>query len=263
MRCEDAQAHLPDHLAGTLPSSAAEQVDEHLRICPACAADFDAADDTWQRLAALPSPRGDTRAMRARFDAMLHEHQYGESLASHSHVGLRAYALQGLAAAALVIIGVAVGRQTAAVPSLPPQDPQMAELRDELRQMRHMVTLSLLQQQSASERLKGVTYTSQIEQPDTDITGALLETLRYDPNVNVRLASIDALKRFADDDSVRRGAVATLSEQTSPLVQIALIDFAVEMNDRTAVETLRQLAVDPMTDQAVRTRAAQGVEQLG
>jgi hypothetical protein len=262
MRCEDARAYLPDHLAGTLPSAAAEQVDEHLRTCAACAAEFDGADDTWQRLAAIPAPRADSRAMRARFDAMLHDHQSAGAVAPRPRASVHVYALQALAAAALVIIGVALGRQTAPAPP-PAQDTQIAELRDELRQMRHMVTLSLLQQQSASERLKGVTYTSQLEQPDTDITAALLDTLRYDPNVNVRLASIDALKRFADDDAVRRGAVATLDGQTSPLVQIALIDFAVETNDRGALEALRRLSTDPMADQAVRSRAAQGIEQLG
>lgn len=262
MRCEDAQAYLPDHLAGTLPPEAARQLEAHLAACVHCAAEFEAADDTWQRLATLPAPRPDSRAMRARFDAMLHEHQYGEVVRA-SRPSMRWFAVQAAAAAAVLVIGVVVGRQTAPVPPAPAQDPQIAEMRAELRQMRHMVTLSLLQQQSASERLKGVTYTAQIEQPDRDITAALLDTLRYDPNVNVRLASIDALKRFAEDDAVRRSAMETLAAQTSALVQIALIDFAVETNDRTALETLRRLSTDPMADQAVRARAARGVEQLG
>jgi hypothetical protein len=261
MRCEDVQAHLPDHLAGALPAAAAAQVDEHLRTCAACAAEFEAADDTWQRLATLPGPRADARAMRARFDTMLQEHQSVEGSAPRPHASLRTYALQALAAAALIVIGVAIGRQT--VPAAAPAaDPVIAEMRTELREMRRMVTLSLLQQQSASERLKGVTYTGQIEQPGTDIVAALLDTLKYDPNTNVRLASIDALKRFAEDESVRRGTVETLPSQTSPLVQIALIDFVVEMNGREAVDTLRRLSTDPMTDEAVRARATQGLQQL-
>ena len=262
MRCEDVQAHLADHLAGALPAAAAAQVDEHLRTCATCAAEFETADDTWQRLAAIPAPRADSRAMRARFDAMLQEHQYGEALGSRPRASVRSYALQALAAAALVVIGVGIGRQSAPAPA-PAQDGQLAELRDELREMRHMVTLSLLQQQSASERLKGVTYTGQIDRPGTDIPAALLDTLKYDPNVNVRLASIDALKRFAANEAVRRGAVETIAGQSSPLVQIALIEFAVEMDDRAAVDTLRRLSTDPMADEAVRARAAQGVQQLG
>jgi hypothetical protein len=258
MRCEDVQAHLPDHLAGALLAPAADEVDEHLRTCPACAAEFETAADTWQQLAAIPGPRADSRAMRARFEAMLQQHQSTGS--ARPRPPFRHHALQFAAAAALVVVGIAIGRETAPAPAA---DPQLGEMRAELRAMRHMVTLSLLQQQSASERLKGVTYTGQIERPGTDVVAALLDTLKYDPNTNVRLASIDALKRFADDETVRRGAVESLPAQTSPLVQIALIDFAVELNDRGAVDTLRRLSADPMADEAVRARAAQGVQQLG
>ena len=90
------------------------------------------------------------------------------------------------------------------------------------RDLRQMVSLSLLQQQSASERLKGVAWAAQLESGDGSVVTALLDALSNDPNVNVRLASVDALKRFATQDAVRRGAVTALERQTSPLVQIAL-----------------------------------------
>jgi hypothetical protein len=260
MRCEDVQTHLPDHLAGALTTATAEQVDAHLRTCPACAAEFESAADTWQRLAVIPGPRADSAAMRARFDAVLDEHQQRSTPAVGRSGWFWHYGLQATAAAALIVIGVAIGRETAPAPA---QDPLIAEMRTELRVMRHMVTLSLLQQHSASERLKGVTFTGQLDQPDTGIVAALLDTLKYDVNVNVRLASIDALKRFGGEETVRRGAVETLPEQDSPLVQIALIDFLVEMNNREAAETFRRLSMDSMVDEAVRARAVQGLQQLG
>ena len=129
--------------------------------------------------------------------------------------------------------------------------------------MRQMVTLSLLQQQSASERLKGVSFTARIDQPGGEVTLALLDALMHDPNVNVRLATIDALRRFAARDNVRRGMIDALTRQTSPLVQIALIDFVVETNGREAADTLRRLSNDPMFDQAVRGRATQALQQIG
>jgi hypothetical protein len=159
-----------------------------------------------------------------------------------------------------MILGVGIGRQTAPPPAA---DPQLAMLREELRDMRQMVTLSLLQQQSASERLKGVSFTAQIEQPGGEVTLALLDTLMHDPNVNVRLATIDALRRFAARENVRLGMIEALARQTSPLVQIALIDYVVETNDRGAADTLRRLSNDPMLDQAVRGRATQALQQIG
>jgi hypothetical protein len=262
MRCEEIHAQLADHLAGTLLPDAADAVADHLRTCPSCAAEVEGLNDTWQQLGRLPGHQPDSSAMRARFDAALEGYQRGLNarIAEPRLVRLRTYGLQFAAAAAMVVLGVAIGRQTTR-PTAP--DPQLAILREELRDMRQMVTLSLLQQQSASERLKGVSFTSQIEQPDSAVTVALLDMLMHDPNVNVRLATIDALKRLASREAVLHGVIEALPRQTSPLVQIALIDFIVEKNGRGAADTLRQLSTDEMLDRAVRARALQGLQRLG
>jgi hypothetical protein len=144
----------------------------------------------------------------------------------------------------------------------PEPDPTLVELRRELRDMRQMLMISLMQQQSATERLRGVSGSVQIDQPGTEIVRTLLETLMHDPNVNVRLACVDALRRFSEQDVVRRGTVQALAESSYPLVQIALIDFMVETKDKDAIDALRRLSEDSMVDEAVRGRAAWGVEQL-
>jgi len=260
MRCEEIHPHLADHLAGTLLPDVAEQVAEHLRTCPACAAEIEGLDETWQLLGTIPTHEADAPAMRARFDAALDGYRSGVTHTAKTRRSSVTYAWLGVAAAAVLVAGVALGRQTAPPPEV---DPQLTMLRDELREMRQMVTLSLLQQQSASERLRGVSFTSQIDQPDSEVTVALLDTLMHDPNVNVRLATIDALKRLSTRDVVRRGVIDAVPRQTSPLVQIALIDFIVEKSGREATDTLRRLSMDEMLDQAVRARAVQGLQQIG
>ena len=138
-----------------------------------------------------------------------------------------------------------------------------AAMRSEMHDLREMVSLSLMQQQSASERLKGVSWIGQIDRPSSEIVTALLDTLMHDPNVNVRLATVDALERFASEESVRRAAVAAMDRQTSPFVQIALIDFMVKVKDRESVATLRRLSQDPAVNDAVRMRAVSALQQLG
>ena len=206
--------------------------------------------------------------MRARFDAAIAEHdgrlderfRLEAQPVAYPARGWRARSLAPASAAAALLVGILVGRQMTR-PLL--HDPEISALRQEVHDMREKITLSLMQQASASERLKGVTSTERMDQPGSEVVMALLDTLMHDPNVNVRLASVDALKRFAERDVVRRGAIDALPQQTSPLVQIALIDFLVEVNGRDSAGTLRRLSQDLMLDEVVRTRAARGLKQVG
>jgi HEAT repeat protein len=108
-----------------------------------------------------------------------------------------------------------------------------------------------------------VSWSSTLERPGSEVVSALLDTLLHDPNVNVRLASIDALARFADQQQVRQGAVDALHASTSPMVQIALIDFVVGVRESSSIEALKKLAADQTLNELVRVRASQGLERLG
>jgi hypothetical protein len=254
MECEAARAQLADRLTGTLAREAAAALDEHLRSCAACAAEAGAVTDTWALLGDIPSATPDSAAMQARFDRIL------EASAPAPRWWM-AHGLQAAAAVILVALGFLAGRQTMPAPT---PDSALSELREELRATRQMVSLSLLQQQSASERLRGISYTSQIDRPGGELVGALIDTLLHDPDVNVRMKTIEALKRFADRDNVRRAAADALAvPASSPYLQIALIDFLVEANDRTSAASLRRLANDTMVDKAVRARAAWGLQHIG
>ena len=271
MRCEDTSAKLADYLAGTLTDAERQALESHALSCPACREELEGAREMWQRLGRLRTDAPDTQAMRARFDVMMADAGAGERAPSFArtrttrwtrrHRALRPF-LQAAAAAILVVVGIQVGRQTS--PPTPPAvtAPDVTALRDEVRDLRQMVTLSLMQQQSVTERLKGVTWSSQLDQPGNEVVSALIDTLMHDANVNVRLASIDALKRFAEREIVRSAAVRALDTQTSPLVQMALIDFVVETQDREALESLGRLSRDDQANEAVRARASWGIDHL-
>jgi HEAT repeats len=151
------------------------------------------------------------------------------------------------------------GRHDAGAPST---SAEIAELRRELRDTQQLVMLSLLQQASASERLRGVGWSHAIEEPGPEVVSALLDSLTHDPNVNVRLGCVDALMRFSARPNVRQGVVRALNESTSPIVQIALIDFVVEVGEKESVAALRRLSTDTALNEAVRERARWGLQHL-
>ena len=138
----------------------------------------------------------------------------------------------------------------------------MTRLREEVRNTRQLVALSLMQQQSASERLKGVDYSYRIPQPDPKVLLALLHAVNYDQNVNVRLAALDALHSSAANDMVRHGLIESVDRQTSPLMQIALIDLLVDIREKAAAGELQALVKEAGLNPEVRERAEWALEKL-
>jgi hypothetical protein len=272
MNCEKIAGLLPDYLQRSVTATQAIDVEQHCEHCASCAQDI----AMWKRLALLPSeqPGPDSRA---RFDAMLHACQMTSAQRASSPETIRKpdtpKSIGGLfdwlrspigAAAwsvALLIIGVLIGTRVNRV-SGPSHPDELTAMHAELTNMRQLVALSMLQQQSASERLQGVSWSSNQTHLDSQIQAALLRTLRYDNSVDVRLAALDALSRHASQAQIRKGVIDTLQEQQSPLVQVALIDQLAEWRDPDAAQRLRNFQQTPNLNPAVRQRAEWAIGRL-
>ena len=139
---------------------------------------------------------------------------------------------------------------------------EIAQLHGEVQTIRGMLAVSLMQQQSASDRLKGVNMSSRIVEKDPRVTKSLLDALRYDPSVNVRLAALDALEGAMDESDVRKALVASLPQQSSPLVQLAMVELVVEARDKESLEVLGKMEKDPKLNDDVRKKVQQGIKQL-
>jgi HEAT repeat protein len=94
------------------------------------------------------------------------------------------------------------------------------------------------------------------------VLDALFGVLDADSNVNVRLAAVDALVRFASESDVHRRLLHSLAVQRSPIVQIELIDLLVETSQKDSAGVLRELSVNAEVDRAVREHATWGLGQL-
>jgi HEAT repeat protein len=138
----------------------------------------------------------------------------------------------------------------------------VASLKGEVDDMRRIVAVSLLKQASPSERLMGVSWSARIDRPGDEIIQTLLETLDNDPNVNVRLAAVDALYLFYDHPEVKERLIDSLAGQTSPLVQMSLINLLVEIRERRAAVALERLIQNERLNPKVKKRAELGLVQL-
>jgi anti-sigma factor RsiW len=298
MQCEQLKERLADYWAGTLSQAERHAVEAHVAGCEPCRIEAAELGETWRALGTIadeePSP-----ALETRFHAMLDAWRDGERAAATAATSAMAMsaenvmggvnvlpmkpvsrtanvfarssqehrasfwrpALQLAAAVLLLAGGFMAGRGWPNAAHEQARN-EVSELRGEVRGMREMVAMTLLQGDSAIGRLQGVSWSHQLERPSDQVLTTLLETLQHDPNVNVRLASIDALRAFATQDQVRTGLVEALGSKQSPMTQIALIDALTDLRERRSVNTLRTIADDQKQNEAVRQRARRGLQQL-
>jgi hypothetical protein len=258
MTCEEARIRMAEEIGRGTSS----ELDAHLACCPACASEAASARNVWLRLGDLPDPEP-RPYVATRFYAALDAFQMAERERTRSwflNWWPSRPALQMAVSAACLVIGLFAGTRLTA-PTTTTAPVEVSELQKEMAGMRQLVTLSLLQQQSATDRLRGVNYSYRAEPNDTEVLSALLQTVDSDPNVDVRLAAIDALRQFKTT-SARRGLIESLQKQESPMVQIAIIDALSELKERNAAPAMRALLTGPEVDINVRKRVESVLNEI-
>ena len=164
-------------------------------------------------------------------------------------------------AAGLIVFGFLLGR-LGYMGSSSQGENQISSLQAEVQQMKHTVSLSMLKQQSPSARLQGIRFIAQEEKPDDELVTMIIRLLKTDPNVNVRLASVEALFLFKDFPMVKKNLIEALKTESSPLVQVAIIDLLVDIRENRAIEALKQIINDKEINTVVRKRAKEGIKKL-
>lgn len=265
--CEYARALMTGAWMNDLDAPAARELHQHLAGCAACAAEMEALGGMWEKLGDLPAPEP-SLALRVRWEQTLNSLSAPAPQRSYRPVPRQKWwqniwpanpAWQMAIAGLCLVAGLGAG---AYLQHGSTERDEVARLRDEVASTKEMVAVSLLQQQSATERLRGVDYSARMGSMEPQVVTALIQRVNRDPNVNVRLAAIDALGKVANESQVRQSMQEALPQQDSPMVQAALIDYLVDAHDRSAVGTIRDLVSRPDLNPTVRDRATYAVRQL-
>ncbi len=154
------------------------------------------------------------------------------------------------------VVGYFVGKPAGGVPQsqqVANQD-KVEKLSSEVQEMKQMMMLSMLENPEATERMKAVGYTQELQTVDNQVVEALLTTLNLDPDDNVRLVTLEALLELAKNPKVREGLVLSLSKQDSPMVQVALADAMVKMQEKRSIKQFKQMLNDSNLNKSVKTK---------
>ena len=265
--CEQAKALMAAAwMPGELNEAQASWLHMHLTGCAACSEEMVLLGNMWQRLGDLPVPEP-SPALRERWEQTMqaltvpqHARQYSQPRSAWWRNFWPANPAWQMAIAALCLaVGLGAGFSMHRGDA---ERDEVAQLREEVASTKEMVALSLLQQQSAAERLRGVDYSARMPSMEPQVISALVQAVNLDANVNVRLAAIDALGKVANNTRVLESFQEALPRENSPMVQAALIDYFVQAHDRNSVGTIQDLVAKPDVNPTVRERATYAVHQL-
>ena len=254
MLCDRVQKQIVPYFLGELTDSKQKEIKSHIQSCATCRREYESYEKIWHKLAEMPEEKPSDE-LALKFNTMLTAYQRGlRESQNSSRIAVEwlksAHAKPAFQlgfAVVLLIVGFMLGLAFDSGSS----KKDYTQLSNELDDMRQLVMLSMLKQQSPADRLQAVNYSYKVKQPREDIRDALQFTLDNDPNTNVRLAALRALQPYAHDARVRRKIIDSFTHQRSPLVQIEIVDFVRQTETRPA-EMLQILQQEDNLNQAVR-----------
>jgi anti-sigma factor RsiW len=255
MTCAHCRDQLPALVDGTLDLKAASALRLHLETCPECTREYATLTETLAALDAVPSAPPSHR-LRAGVAGLIETEKltlrsqaaWAQSIRTAAEArparrhGWLQLIFQVAGACAVLFLGFFMGERNAT--------------------QRQLVEQSVLQKKTTGDRLETVLTAATTRVPDERVIDGLINSMAFDPSVNVRLNALTGLYAHADQEVVRAGVLACLPREANPLVQVSMIDFLVASKAREANPLLKKMAADDKVDADVRESARRAVELL-
>ena len=220
---------------------------------------------TWQELDQIRIPEPSAQMTNRFYDQLiaLEAEQQGGPISEKAPKVIpikRRHWGQWASIAAVFLIGITIGRfsfssfETDFANKLTSVEPT--------QDLSKQTYVALKNTNSASERLRGIQMVKTMEEPNDLIVTALNQALLFDPNINVRLSAIETMVQFAEAPKVRENLIRAIPQQTSPLVQLALAEAMIELEEKSAVDELEQLMESEEVEIEVKKELAKTVKIL-
>ncbi|MDB4293082.1 HEAT repeat domain-containing protein [Maribacter sp.] len=266
MEQEKFDIWMMEYLSGELDESEQQAFNDYLQNNPDHKEEYDALSGTWSDLDKTKVPESSEK-MDATFFRMLHtEIERKAEKKSSWFEKLQAFfgpihKPQLAFGMLLLTIGLSVGyllntneiEEPVYVPVV---------VNNETEEVRQQLVLTLLEQPSANKRLQAVNEAAKLNDANEHVIRALFTTLNNDPNINVRLVAIESLAKYVETPEVRMGLVQSIALQDSPLVQLALADLMVALQEKTSIESMKQLLQKPDIDNTVKQKLEESINHI-
>jgi hypothetical protein len=268
MKCEKNDL-VVDWLNGELSEKEAGAFEAHLKDCAACRQELKEAQAIFSNMQVMKIPEPSPE-MESRFSGLLRSYKQQVNKPSSwtstaekireqlsFQPGFRlAYSI------VLLVAGVLIGYFLFNKSANDNSQEQLTILSNKVEDMRQTMILSLLGNPSPGERLRAVSYAEESTTIDQRMIDALFTTLNEDPNVNVRLVTLDVLETYGKDAQVRQKLVQSIALQESPLMQSALADVMLRFREKKAVNSLKSLLKNEKLSEPVKKKIEKAIQTL-
>lgn len=253
---------LPEYLDNTLSKNDTEKVKQHLSACIQCKLELDELKIVFKAFngekISVPTER-----LATKFEAALNEEKSTTTKVvsftpDRQKSSWASNVLKVAASIALLVTSFQMGK----VLEQQKSNDDIAILQDESIQFKQTAMLSLMENQSASKRIQGVSFIEEFDNPDETIVKALGNRLLYDENDNVRLNAFEALSKFTSSENVKQVFIKALETEKNPSIQIGIIQALVKIQERKAIGPMRKLLEQEDTQPFVKNEINLGLPKI-
>jgi len=259
IKCGKYKERLADWHMGRLDTAAATELEQHLNTCADCRDALAATGFVLDSINDLQDLEPSVH-VKADFRAMLDDFKAAEKKKVSDSIW--SWLLQprlSLAYGAVVLLCIAgaylLGHNNK-------QGQEVQELHAQVHELKQKMVLTMLDNPLASERIKAVSYTNDLKKVDNRVIDALLATLNNDPNVNVRLSTLEALAALGSHPEVRTGLIKSITTQDSPIIQLAIADVMLKLQEKRSVGSFRELLKQKGLDDEVKQKVKETITKL-
>ena len=261
MNYKDFQDSIVDYLSGNLSEEKNKKFEVFLNANKDCQIEFDTIKSIWENSTEETVPSSN---MDMNFYSMLKEEEKKTNKTSFLNKlqdFFNAKLIKQLAYTfAILVLGFFIGNSFNSNTNQSIQSLKVAK--EETENVRSQLVLTLLEQPSANQRLQAVNEVSKLNKVTETVLKALFTTLNNDENVNVRLSAIEALKKYTHIPLVREGLVSSIAKQESPLIQIALADVMVILQEKKAVESFEKLIEKDNVNSSAKQKMKESIQRI-
>jgi len=208
----------------------------------------------------IPNP---TQAMDDGFYKMLNNSQTSNAKSWFAELINIEFLKPALYGAAMMLVGISIGHYYTGGQIDITNTENNLVTSEYSTKMQELAVVSMLQLPSVSKRLQAV---SLVENSNNDVDNviitALFNTLNNDSNLNVRLAVLDTLVQFSNTANVRLRLVNSITFQDSPMVQLAIADLMLDLQETKAIKPLKKLLDNKDLIEPVRKKIIYAVNEL-